>query len=129
MQLLPGQKRIHNNRLLPISKPPFHSGFEKGEAHVKFEKIMTCYIANHQKAKQVFTKRETQLLHALKHNLSRDKLIKAAELLREAQLKVFKAKFSQESVLPASSWQPNEEARHWMNLRVEEIIDKYRKKT
>ena len=37
------------------------------------EKIMTCPLANHQKAKRVLAKRETQLCHAIKNEYSLEK--------------------------------------------------------
>ena len=87
---------------------------------------MTAYIANHQKKKKIFQKREQELRHAIKHNFSQGKVAKAAEKLREAKLNVFKSEFSKNSVLPASDYVPGEEAKHWEALPVEEIISQYR---
>jgi len=49
---------------------------------------MTCYVAKHQKASRLFKKREIELLHAIRRDFSFGKLVKAAEKLREARLKV-----------------------------------------
>ena len=89
---------------------------------------MPCYIANHQKTRRVFRKRERQLEHAIRHNFSRERTVKAAEKLREARLKVFKSDFAKSSVRQATSWQPNAEARRWQSMPVDEIIEQYRRK-
>jgi len=89
---------------------------------------MTCYLANHQKAKRVFEKQEVKLAHAIKHDFSHEKIVELAEKLRNAKLKVFKAKFSQNSVLPSSNWEPDEKSKVWLLKPVEEIIEEYRNK-
>jgi len=88
---------------------------------------MSNYIPNYQKANRVFSKRETQLKHAIKNGYTQEKIVKAAERLREAKLKAFKARFAHESVLQATSYVPDEQAKQWEELPVEEIIDKYRR--
>ena len=88
---------------------------------------MTAYIANHQKKKAIFEKREQELKHAIQHEFSDQCIEKAAEKLRAAKLAIFKMKFSRDSVLPASSYVPNEEAVWWKNRPLEEIVDEYRK--
>ena len=85
---------------------------------------MTAYLANHQKKVNIFKKRVQELEHALKHDFSQEKIVKAAEKVREARLKVFKARFSQYSILPASKWQPDEEATRWQEMDVQEIVQK-----
>ena len=89
---------------------------------------MTAYIANHQKKKKIFQKREQELQHAIKNNFNNEKLIKAAEKLREAKLNVFKSEFSKKSVLPAHKYKPDEKAKEWELLPAEDIIEKYRVK-
>ena len=89
---------------------------------------MTCYIANHQKAKRVFEKQEVKLAHAIKHNFPYEKIVELVGKLRDAKLKIFKAKFSQNSVLPASKWEPDEKAKLWLTKPVNEIIEEYRNK-
>ena len=92
---------------------------------------MTAYIANHRKKTRIFRKREEELRHAIRHGLSVDKLHRAAERLKEAKFAVFKSKFSQGSVLPASQFSPEEMAvgdpsvARWLNISPEEIIAKY----
>ena len=87
---------------------------------------MTAYIANHQKKKRIFQKREQELRHAISHSYSQAKVAKAAEKLREAKLGVLKSEFSKNSVLPASNYVPGEEAERWATLSVEDIISQYR---
>jgi hypothetical protein len=62
---------------------------------------MTAYIANHRKKIKIFHKREEELRHAIRHGLGDERIRRAAERLREAKFAVFKANFSQRSVLPA----------------------------
>jgi hypothetical protein len=87
---------------------------------------VTAYIANYQKKKIIFQKREQELRHAIKYNISHEKIVKAAEKLREAKLNIFKSEFSRNSVLPASSYTPGEDAKRWETLTVNEIIRSYR---
>jgi hypothetical protein len=87
---------------------------------------MSNYIPNHQKTQRVFTKRETELRHAIRHEFSRERIVRAAEKLREARLKIFKSEFSRCSVLQATSWKPCEEAQRWQAMPVDEIIEQYR---
>lgn len=86
---------------------------------------MTGYVPNHQKAKRVFAKREAELRHAIKNDYHHAKIVRAAERVREARIKVFKAVFSQYSVLPASAYEPDEKARRWLSRPVDEIIEEY----
>ena len=86
---------------------------------------MTCYLANHQKAKHLVAKREVELRHAIRHGFSREKIAKTAEKFRDARLKVFKSEFSRDSVLPASSYVPGKEAQAWESMPVDEIIRQF----
>jgi len=88
---------------------------------------MTCYIANHEKASRVLAKKEMRLLHAIKNDYAQEKVIKAAEQVWEAKLKVFKAQFSAKSVLPAHAYKPDAEAQSWQAVPVEELIEAYKK--
>ena len=88
---------------------------------------MTCYIANHEKVQRLFAKRERELRHAIHHTSDEAKIVRAAERLREARLKIFKSEFSRRSVLPARYWEPDEAARGWQDRPVEEIVEEYRK--
>lgn len=86
---------------------------------------MAWGIPDHNKTYRVFHKREAELQHAIKNGHSHEKLIKSAEKLREAKLKIFKSKFSAHSVLPASAYKPSGEALEWERLSVDEILQKY----
>jgi len=88
---------------------------------------MTAYIANHQKKKKIFQKREAELRHAMNHHFSEEKIAKAAEKLREAKLNVFKSEFSKQSVLPANRYVPDKDAKYWETLSIENIISQYQK--
>ena len=89
---------------------------------------MAWGIPDYRKAFRVFHKRETQLVHAIKNDHAREKLVKAAEKLREAKLNTFKSEFSRGSVLPPSSYVPDEKAKSWQSMSVDDIIEIYRKK-
>ena len=92
---------------------------------------MTAYIATHRKKGRIFRKREEELRHAIKHGSSVDKLHRAAERLREAKFAVFKSKFSERSVLPASQFSLEDVAEQdpsvarWVAMSLEEIIAQY----
>ncbi len=83
---------------------------------------MTAYIANNQKKNKLFNKRVYELEHAIKNEFSHEKIEKIAEKVREAKLSVYKSRFSEKSVLPASSWEPDELAKKWQAYTVDEII-------
>jgi len=86
---------------------------------------MTAYIANHQKKKKIFGKREQELKHALKHNYGYEKVARAVEKLREAKLNIFKSEFAKNSVLPASSYEPGDEALKWLSYSIDDIKNIY----
>lgn len=86
---------------------------------------MTAYVADHRKKKAIFAKREQELIHALKNGYSKDRVEKAGEKVRSAQLAIFKMAFSRDSVLPASSYKPGGEALRWQEMSIQEIIDMY----
>jgi len=86
---------------------------------------MTAYIANHQKKKKILQKREQELRHAIKHKFNTDKIKNSAEKVREAKLNAFKSDFSKNSVLPASSYKPGDEAIKWKSYLTDEIIKIY----
>jgi hypothetical protein len=86
---------------------------------------MAWGIPDYKTVHRVFRKREVALMHAIKNAHSREKLVKAAENLREAKLKIFKSKFAEHSVLPASAYKPGPEALEWERLSVDEILKTY----
>jgi len=87
---------------------------------------MTAYVANHQKKKRIFEKREQELRHLIKHGSSYEKIAKAAEKLRAARLAIFKSEYSRLSILPAHTYEPGVEARQWEIISTDEIVEKYR---
>jgi hypothetical protein len=96
---------------------------------------MTAYVASHRKKGRIFRKREEELRHAIKHGSSVEKLHRAAERLREAKFAMFKSKFSQRSVLPASQFSLEDVAEgdpsgaRWITMSLEEIVAKYSQNT
>ena len=86
---------------------------------------MTAYIANHQKKKRLLQKREAKLLHAIRNGFPTEKIAAAAEKVKEAKLGVFKAMFAKDSVLPASKFEPTNEALRWQNMTAKEILVLY----
>jgi len=87
---------------------------------------VTAYVANHQKKKRIFEKREKELLHLIKNGSSYEKIIKSVEKLRVAKLAIFKSEYSQLSILPAHTYQPDEEAKQWETISADVIIVKYK---
>ncbi len=92
---------------------------------------MTAYIANHQKKKRIFAKRERRLLHAIRHGLPAQKLTELAEDLRTAKYSVFKCDFCK-----SNSHQPhkfslekmadkNKHVRRWLSMTSDDIIRVY----
>jgi hypothetical protein len=83
---------------------------------------VTAYVANHQKKKRIFEKREKELLHLIKNGSSYEKIIKSAEKPRVARLAIFKSEYSRLSILPAHTYQPDVEAKHWEAISADEIV-------
>ena len=98
---------------------------------------MTAYIVRKgaQKKKEIFKKREAELLHQISSQASLEKITKAAERLRTAQKAVIKCLFHEtEAVKPedekmfAARWQQLEQDReYWEDVSTAEIIDQYAK--
>jgi hypothetical protein len=89
---------------------------------------MANYLINHQKKKGILAQKEGELIHALKHDYSYEKLVRAAERVRAAWLNVFKAEFARLSAMPLNSYIPCQEAQAWEALPVDEILARYRVK-
>lgn len=87
---------------------------------------MPAYVANHQKKKRIFEKREQKLRHLIKNGSSYEKIAKAVEKLRVARLAIFKSEYSRLSVLPAHTYEPGEESKQWEIIPADEIVEKYR---
>ena len=86
---------------------------------------MAGYVPNHQKKKRLFEKREKELIHAINNEFSTEKVIKAAEHLREAKLQIFKSQFAEKTSLPLNIYEPNDKAKEWQEMAVESIIEQY----
>jgi hypothetical protein len=92
---------------------------------------MPAYIANHEKKKRIFAKRERELRHAIKHGFSREKLALAAEKLRTAKINVFKCRFAANRPVQPHEFRPEElaaqdrELERWVAMTPEEIIALY----
>jgi hypothetical protein len=95
---------------------------------------VTGYLVNHQKKNKTFTRRERELMHAIRNDLGDEKIRKAAERLREAKFAVFKAKFSERSVLPAQYFSLDDVAKRdktvarWLSMPLDDLIEQYRHK-
>ena len=97
---------------------------------------MTAYIARKgvQKKKEILEKREAELLHCIKNDAPEEKLAKAAEKVRAAQLAVVKCLlYETEAVSPAEEMRFATRRRHiendrdhWDHISVVGIIDHYR---
>lgn len=95
---------------------------------------MTAYIANHEKKHRIFAKRERELLHAIKHSFTEEKLLLTAEKLRAAKVSVFKCSFSKNSINQPHNFSPeeiaadNKQLELWLSMSSEEIVSMYRPK-
>jgi hypothetical protein len=93
---------------------------------------MTAYIANHEKKRRIFAKREREMRHAIKHVAPAEKLRVAAEKLRAAKIGVFKCRYTMNSENQPHDFSPEEaavhddEVRRWMSMSAEEIVEMYR---
>jgi hypothetical protein len=92
---------------------------------------MSNYVPYNRKKKEILARREQELLHALGQAASRQDLIRAAEDVRAAQLRVLAAERA--TVPPcekhAKRLAPiDAESRRWANMPVEVIVAEYRSK-
>jgi hypothetical protein len=92
---------------------------------------MTAYIANHEKKKQCFAKRERELRHLIKHSAPAEKQRVAAERLRAAKMGVFKCRYAMTSENMPHSFSPEAEAlsddevRQWLEIMADQILEMY----
>ena len=93
---------------------------------------MTAYIANHEKKNRLFSKRERELMHAIKNGFAEKTLVIAAEKVRSAKMSVFKCQFAKSTVHQAHKFSPEEMAtknkriQRWLAMSTTDIINEYR---
>lgn len=93
---------------------------------------MTAYIRNNEKKNRIFAKRERELLHAIKHDVSQEQLLLAAEFVRAAKISVFKCRFAMIGENQPHNFAPEEIAEHnkkldeWLSISAEAIVERYR---
>jgi len=93
---------------------------------------MTTYLRRSYPAKKlaILGKRENELSHAVHAGLSQEKLIKAAEKVRAAQLSVLKGKrhYIVDDGHPHFDGfkEIDAKAAEWTSIKVEKIIEQYR---
>lgn len=64
---------------------------------------MTCYIANHQKKNEILARKEDAMTRLIERAASEEKLLKAAERIRDARVRVLRAKRA--LILPRGDFQ------------------------
>lgn len=93
---------------------------------------MVRYLLRYGKQTELFAKRESGLIGALKRNESGDKIIRAAEKVREAKLQQLKAqkskKATNEQNKPLTANKPGAIEAKWQSMPVEDIIAIYKNK-
>ncbi len=93
---------------------------------------MTAYIANHEKKKRILSKRERELIHAIKNCLPLERISIAAERVREAKMNVFKCDFAKSTEVQPHTFSPeemaasNEQVRNWLYAPTDDIVEMYR---
>jgi hypothetical protein len=93
---------------------------------------MTAYIANHEKKKRIFAKRERELVHAIRRQFAVEKLMVAAEKLRSAKIGVAKCRFAKHSEKQPYNFSAEEtalrdkELQLWLTMSADEIVHLYR---
>ena len=94
---------------------------------------MTGYWANYQKKNRLFRLRERALRDAIRNDYGLEKVLKAAERLREAKIAVFKSRLSEKLVLPAQLFSLEDIAKKdkavskWISMTTEEIVAEHSK--
>ena len=83
---------------------------------------MAWGLPDNQKIHRLFAKRERGLRHAITNEFDRRKLVRAAESVREAKLKILKFNFSKST---RSVYEASAEALEWKEKPVDDIIGLY----
>ena len=92
---------------------------------------MAGIIPHHDQKNRIFAKRERALIHAIKNELSREKVAAAAERLREAKMAVFKCRFALYTTREPHTFSAeemavsNKQVRKWISMRTTDIIEMY----
>lgn len=86
---------------------------------------MANYIVNHQKKKNILEKRKQELGHVIRNNYDLDKIIRAVEKLRFAQLQVFKCELHKEPPQRKNPDKVEEAIQLWENYSIEEVIREF----
>lgn len=86
---------------------------------------MSNYKPGGKKKLKIFLKRETELIHAIKHKYSQEKIERAVEALRDAKLQSIWA-YKGNSDVPRK--QKLKLANKWSSYTNTEIIEKYSRK-
>ena len=95
---------------------------------------MAGYLPHYQKKNRIAAKRERELLHAIRQGLDAQKVVRAAERLKDAKISAFKSKWAQENSAPSHDFSATSLAADdkriakWLKLSPEEIIEKYARK-
>jgi len=91
------------------------------------------YWVNYQNKNRLFRLRERALRDAIRNDYGLERILKAAERLREAKIAVFKSRFSEKSVLPAHQFSPEDIAKQdtavskWISMTTEEVVAEHSK--
>ena len=92
---------------------------------------MAGYLPHHQKKNRIAAKRERELVHAIKNDLSQDKINQAAERLREAKLAAAKSRWAVGTSAPSHDFDPAQLAdadksiAKWLEASTSEIVEHY----
>ena len=95
---------------------------------------MAGYRPNYQKKLRIAAKRERELLHAIRHAYSKDKIVDVAERLRHAKLAAYKAQWAQHTSSRLENYSVAVEAEKHkhiaksLNAPVETMIEWYTRK-
>jgi hypothetical protein len=90
---------------------------------------MTAYVSNHQKKKDTLSRREADLLRAIEHEATREKILMAAQDVRDAHVRVLEAEIA--AVPPCDGPERervdrlNAEMKEWLSCSVEDVTTKY----
>jgi len=90
---------------------------------------MTAYISNYEKRKRILLKREAELLRAIRSDHPEPELLGAADGVRDARLRMYKAEWSMKNPgLPPSDFVVSGEALEWREHTPESIVALFRER-
>ena len=92
---------------------------------------MTAYVCNYQKKKDTLSRREVDLQRAIVQKVAPERILKAVQNVRDAQIRVIHAKIAEIPPCDEAGEDRivllNQKLKEWLSLSVEDVLRLYTK--